>query len=197
MTTLSDVRDRVRKDLHDTDAGTYRWTDAQLDRHIDRALTELSEAMPQEKTATLATTAGSREVSLAGLDAIGVEAVEYPVGEYPPAYIGFGTWASALFLHVETAPTGANLKLYYRARHVLDGSGSTLSGQQADFVAMGAGGYAALEQAVYTTDHLNTGPNVPGEFRAWGETRLTAFRQLLMQFGRPARVRRRRLYTPA
>lgn len=60
--------------------------------HIDRALTELSEAMPQEKTATLATTAGSREVSLVGLDVMGVEAVEYPVGEYPPAYIGFGTW---------------------------------------------------------------------------------------------------------
>ena len=39
MTTLPDIRDRIRKDLHDT--SEERWTDAQLDRHIERALRDL------------------------------------------------------------------------------------------------------------------------------------------------------------
>src|SRR5215207_1269054 len=46
MITLSDIRTRVRKDLHDTDSGAYRWTDAQLDRHIERSLSDLSLACP-------------------------------------------------------------------------------------------------------------------------------------------------------
>ena len=197
MATLSDVRDRVRKDLHDTDAGSYRWTDAQLDRHIDHALGDLSQAMPREQKATLATVAGSREVSLAGLDVIEIAAVEYPLGEYPPSYPGYSSWAASLFLHLDEPPTGANLALFYFARHTLDGSGTTLSNQQLDFVAMGAAGYAALEQAVYNADRLTTAAGTPERFRAWGEARLTAFRQLLQQFGRPSRLRRRRLYRPA
>ena len=54
MTILSDIRTRIRKDLRDTDSLAYRWTDVQLDRHIERALNELSIAIPQEKLATIA-----------------------------------------------------------------------------------------------------------------------------------------------
>jgi len=36
MTTIADIRGRVRKDLGDTTAGAYRWTDDELDRHIER-----------------------------------------------------------------------------------------------------------------------------------------------------------------
>ena len=31
---LSEMRTIVRRDLHDEDAGNYRWTDDELDRHI-------------------------------------------------------------------------------------------------------------------------------------------------------------------
>jgi hypothetical protein len=198
MTTLGDVRTRIRKDLHDLDSAAYRWADSQLDRHIGRALDELSLAIPLEKTALIATTNGSRDLSLATLTGlIEVEAVEFPTGSFPPAYVESSRWADTITLDVDTPPTGANAKLYYTARHTLDTSGTTLPGHLEDLVAMGASAYAALEQGAYTIDRLNTGEQVSQEFEAWGRARLTAFAQLLHQYGRKNRVRGRRLFTPA
>ncbi|HZP26125.1 MAG TPA: hypothetical protein VFB90_03665, partial [Dehalococcoidia bacterium] len=59
---LSDMRTRVRRDLHDEDATAYRWTDSELDRHIDRALREFSLALPLEAKTTLTTSSGSRDL---------------------------------------------------------------------------------------------------------------------------------------
>ena len=198
-TTLTDVRDRIRKDLRDTDSANYRWPDTQLDRHIDHALNELSAAMPQEKTATLATTAGSRDLSLTSLtDLIAAETVEYPVGSFPPEYTPFATWATTLTIQSETTPSGASAKLFYTARHALDGSGTTLTSFQVDVLVTGAAAYAALEQSAYTADRLATGgAPVPGRYEAYARARLTAFHQLLFQYGRKNRVRARRAYVPA
>ena len=52
-TYLSDLRNQVRKDLHDEDSSGYRWTDAVLNRHIERALAELSAACPRTATTTI------------------------------------------------------------------------------------------------------------------------------------------------
>jgi hypothetical protein len=63
---------------------------------------------------------------------------------------------------------------------------------------MGASAYAALEQSVATIDGLNTGgPAVPDQFAASARARLTAFGQLLRQYGRANRVTSRRLVSPA
>ena len=81
---LPQMRARVRQDLHDEDSENYRWTDDELDRHIQHAVRELSLAVPQEAKATLTTTAGSRGLSVTSLsDLVSVEAVEYPVDKYP------------------------------------------------------------------------------------------------------------------
>ena len=91
---LPTMRTRVRRDLHDEDSQNYRWTDNELDRHIQRTLEEVSIASSREMKATLTTTADSRELSLATLtDLISIEAAEYPTGKYPPVYIGFSVWA--------------------------------------------------------------------------------------------------------
>ena len=85
---LSEMRDRLRTDLHDEDAANYRWTDAELDRHIDRSVREFSLALPLEATAALTTAADSRDLSIASLsDLVAIEAVEHPVGEYPPSFV--------------------------------------------------------------------------------------------------------------
>ena len=60
---LTEMRTIVRRDLHD-EVTPYRWSDAELDRHIAHALKELSEALPYEQTATKATTADSREIDI-------------------------------------------------------------------------------------------------------------------------------------
>jgi hypothetical protein len=199
MTTLSTVRTRVRKDLHDTDATAYRWTDAQLDRHIERALEEVSRAAPREQSAELATTAGSRDLSLASLTGlIDVEAVEYPAGRYPPARVGFSWWAATLALHTQPAPDGSDAKVHYTALHTLDDSGTTLPPHLVDLVAAGAGAYAATEYAAFAIDRLNTGGQAVAEqYAAWGRARLTAFGQLVRQHARARGLRPRRLYLPA
>jgi hypothetical protein len=192
MPTLDDVRNRVRNDLGDTDSASYRWDDAALDHHIGRALTELSLAMPRQLTATVATTPGSRELSLAGLDGlIEVESVEFPAGCFPPVQIGFGSWGGSLLLHTDDTPDGSDAVLHYAARHTLDASGSSLTTEQADLVAMGAGAYAALEQAIAVADTLSTDAHVSERFASWGRARQTAFHQLLIHYGRRRRVRQR------
>ncbi|MCK4581360.1 MAG: hypothetical protein KAU10_08405, partial [Dehalococcoidia bacterium] len=78
---LAEIRARVRQDLHDEDANNYRWTDEELNRHIQHAVRELSIAVPAEAKVTLYTTADSRELSISSLsDLVAIEAVEYPVG---------------------------------------------------------------------------------------------------------------------
>jgi hypothetical protein len=197
MTTLADIRARVRKDLHDDPE--ERWSDDQLDRHITRALADVSLAIPRELTADLATTPGSRDLSLAPLAGlIEVEAVEFPAGLFPPARVGFSRWAGTLTIHTERPPAGEDARLYYSAAHTLDGAGSTLPPEFEDILALGAGAYAALELASFTADRLNIGgPAVPERHAAWGRAAMTAFRQLLGQHGRRNAVRQRRLYTPA
>ena len=83
---LPSMRTRLRRDLRDTDPANERWPDGALDRHIERALRELSLAAPLETTATLGTVAGSRDLSVAALtDRVSIDDVEYPAGLYPPS----------------------------------------------------------------------------------------------------------------
>lgn len=199
MTTLPDIRTKVRQDLHDTDPGAYRWSDDQLDRHIAHALADLDLAMPREQSATIATTPGSRDLSLTSLTGlVEVESVEYPLGNYPPSYVRISRWDSTITLLVDSEPTGADAKVLYTARHELDDSGSTVPAAMEDALAMGAAGYAAIELANGTTDVLTTGgAGVNRDYAAWGQAWLTAFRQLLGQNGRKNAVRTKRMYVPA
>jgi len=199
MTTLADIRTRVRKDLHDTDAAAYRWTDSQLDRHIERALRDLSLAIPREASATIASTPGDRDLDISGLTGlVGIEAVEYPAGLFPPEYVRWSRWEETLQLLTPGAPDGSDARIYYTAAHELDSDSSTLPAVLEDVLATGAGGYAASEWAGYAADRLNTGGEAVAEqYAAWGRAALTAFRQLLHENSRKNAVRARRLYTPA
>lgn len=198
MTTLADVRARTRTDLHDDDA-PQRWSDEDLDRHIAHALAELSLAMPQELKATVATTPGSRELSVAALlGLIEVQRVEYPLDGFPPCLVRFTQWGETLLLDLGAAPDGGNATIDYTASHTLDDAGSTVPPRFEELLMMGAGAYAVLEQSVATINGLNTGgPAVPEQFAASARARLTAFGQLLKQYGRSNQVRSHRLVTPA
>lgn len=196
MSTLSDIRTRLRLDLGDTDS--LRWDDDALDRHIARALAELSLAIPRELTAVLATTAGSRELSLESLTAlVEVEAAEYPIDHFPPVYVRFATWESTLTLHTPTAPDGGDARLYYTAAHVLNDEGSTLPSTLEEVLLTGAAAYATLELASGTVEKLNLNGGTPETYAAQARARLTAFHQLLHTHGRKNSVRTRALYTPA
>lgn len=192
MTTLSDIRTMVRRDLHDTDDSAYRWDDDQLDRHIAHALADLSRHTPQELSANVETTAGSRDLSLADLDGLlEVERVEYPLDWYPPSLAPFERWGQTLTLRVDRAPTGGDARVFYTAAHVLDESSSTVPPEMESTLAMGAAAFAVLERAALTAESLNTGgETVPAHLTAWARAREVAFRQLLLAGSRCRRVRR-------
>ncbi|MDI6857082.1 MAG: hypothetical protein QME71_02065 [Dehalococcoidia bacterium] len=197
---LTEMRTMVRRDLHDEDPADYRWSDDELDRHIARALRELSLAIPLEAMATLTAAPDSRDVSLASLaDRVCVEAVEYPVGEYPPAYVGFSLWGDTLTLLVDSPPLAAHdVNVFYGKLHTLDESGSTLPPKLEEIVATGAVAYAALEWASFAVNRINVGgSDVWRSYHLLGQERLSAFAAALARHGRRSGVRSRRLYSAA
>jgi len=197
---LSEMRTRVRRDLHDEDPANERWTDDELDRHIERAVRELSLAISLEAKAVLATSEGSRDISLASLsDLVAVEAVEYPIDNYPPSYVPFSLWADTLTLLVNDTPPGdESVNIYYGKMHTLDATTSTIPPQLEELVANGAAAYAALEWASFATNRVNVGgQDVWRQYLAWGQERLAAFSRALAKHSRRNAVRVRRLYTPA
>jgi hypothetical protein len=195
---LTDMRALVRRDLHDEDASNYRWTDDELNRHIARAVKEFSEYIPYEQKATKATTSGSREVDIATVtDRIMVEAVEYPVNQFPRRYKPFSLWGDTLTLLGDEVPDGTNAYIYYGKLHTLDGDSATIPSHLEDLVAAGACGYAAVEWAMYAVNRVNVGGTAtPKEFLDWGNQKLKYFRQELRRLGRRNRVRISSLYKP-
>jgi len=148
----------------------------------------------QEKT--LPTTADSRVIDVSPLtDRVMVEAVEYPLGMFPPCYQRFALWGHALTLFGEETPDGSDCNVYYGMLHTLDGQGSTIPAKHEDLIATGAEGYAAVEWASYAINRVSLGgTTTPKEFLAWGNERLKQFRSELKRLGRRNQVRIRQLY---
>ena len=192
MTTLADVRQLVRTDLRDPAAAAARWSDAELDRHIARALAELSRAIPREAAVTVAIADGSREIAVSALPGfLAPEAVELPAGVAVP----FRVWAGAITL--ETPSRGERARVRYLAAHTLDASGSTVPAELEAALAGGAAGHAAIARAVHAIDRLGTGEDEAARFRVWGEGRLRAFRETLRERRRARPLGLGRLVPPA
>ena len=193
---LTEIRADVRKDLHDEDSSAYRWTDASLDRHIARAVTEYSVAAPLEQRTTLTTSAGSRDLSVSTLtNLIDIEAVEWPVGEFPPRRVGWSQWQQTITMDTVNAPSGVeNVYVYWLKHHTLDGSTSTVPMHHDELITCGAAGYAALDWTSYATNRLNIGSSdVWGRYKAFADERLRRFRAALARLGRANAVRVRRM----
>ncbi|OGO06288.1 MAG: hypothetical protein A2Z76_04725 [Chloroflexi bacterium RBG_13_56_8b] len=193
---LNTMRAIVRRDLKDEDAGNYRWSDDELNQHIAHALEEFSEAVPLPAKAVLPTTADSRVIDISPLtDRVMVEAVEYPLEQFPPSYPKFALWGHALTLFVDEAPDGENCQVYYGMLHTLNAEGSTIDTKHEDLVATGAEGYATVEWASYAINRVNIGGDrTPAEFLALGNEKLKQFKQELKRLGRRNKVRIRQLY---
>jgi hypothetical protein len=195
--TLAELRARVRRDLRDEDSGDYRWSDDELDRHIDHAVREFSQAVPREAAAELATTADSREVDISSLDdLVMIESVEYPLEQAPRCYRRFEVWGGTLVLLDGDLPDGSDCCVYYGGVHTLDGEGSSIPARFEDVVVAGAEGYSLLAWAAYTVNRTSVGgEKTAAEFTAQGRERLEYFRKELQRHGYRNRLRVRRFYT--
>jgi hypothetical protein len=195
---LGDMKTLVRRDLHDEDSENYRWTDDEIERHIARAVKEFSGAVPREQKTAKATTAGSREIDISTItDRVSVDAVEYPVDNYPPTYQRFSLWGDTLKLLGDEVPDGSDANIYYGKLHTLDVSSSTVPAIYEDLVAAGACGYAAVEWAIYAVNRVNTGGiTTSGDFLNWGKEKLSYFKRELNKAGNKNRIRVTSLYKP-
>ena len=197
---LPAMRSRLRRDLRDTDPSEERWSDDDLNRHVERALQELSLAAPLEATSALTTTAGSRDLSVGALsDRVSVDAVEYPTAQYPPSYVPFSVWADTLTMLIDGAPGASeSVTVYYSKLHSLSDAASSLPQALEDLVATGAGAYAALEWASFATNRVNVGGTETWRhYHVWAQEQLAAFARALAKHGRERHVRSRALYRPA
>ncbi len=196
---LPTMRTRVRRDLRDEDSANERWSDAELERHIERAVQELSLASPRESSVTLQTQAGSRELDVSTVtERVTIDAVEYPAGEYPPSYAQHSLWGDTLTLLVERLPgAGEDVVLNYSRLHTLDTTSSTLPEALEEVVATGAAAYAALEWSSYATNRVNVGgADTWRNYHTWAQERLAVFHKALAKHGRERRLRSRHLYVP-
>ncbi len=194
---LGDVRSIVRRELHDEDEENYRWSDNELNRHIARAVQELSEYYPRQQTADSATINGERAITLSLEGMITLDAVEYPIGLFPRQFQRFSLWNNILTLLGPQIPDGSDARLYYGIMHTLDEEGSSLAERFGQLVATGAEGFAAIEQAIYTVNRVTTGGSSSfNGFLQWGRERITCFRSELTRLSRRNRIRTGQLYVP-
>jgi hypothetical protein len=197
MTTIADMRDALRIELHDEDE--ERWQDDVLDRHLQRAARELAFVWPREQKSTLSTSAGSRDLSTSTLsDRVRILAVEYPVGQYPPAYVQFSHFGETLTLLTGQKPGDSeDVAVYWGSLHTLDSMTSTLPVPVEDAVITGASAFAAIEWASFATNRANvSGTQAVEDYLAWGERQLARFRELLLRFGDSGRLRSSRMFVP-
>ncbi len=196
--TLNEIRELVRYDLHDADNSDYRWTNEELERHIAHAVNELSEAIPLQTTAEIATIKGSREIDISTLSGvIIVQAAEYPVGRFPQSYQRFSVWGNTLTLLGNEIPDGNNIRIYYGKLHELGDTASTIPLHLDELLIAGACGFAAIELSSFAINRVNIGgSNTPHQFLVWGESKLTFFRKELKRMGSKNRIRVNRMYKP-
>jgi len=195
---LSTMRLNVRRDLKDEDAGDYRWTDDELDRHIAHAVLDVSQALPLETKSSgiVIPTPAAKDIDISSLtNRVNIDAVEYPVDEDPRRYRRYTVWGDTLTLLISDTPTqGEAVNVYYGKTHTLGGT-STIPTHLEDLVALGASAYAGMEWAAYAINNLNVGgETTPKEFLKWSQSKLDFYRSELKRYGRHSRIRVRQLY---
>ena len=193
---LSDMRTLVRRDLKDEDSSNYRWQDNEIDRAIGRAVAELSRYVPREMKATIATTAGSREIAMTSLtDRVSVDRVEFPVAETPRSFQRFTVYSETITLIGDVKGDGTNCYVYWGKVHTLDGSTSTIPSYLEDVLALGAAAYAVLSHTQYRTDTAGFGgERADTDYQSWGTVMLKEFKAQLKRFGRGRKLKISQFY---
>ena len=124
-----------------------------------------------------------------------VQAVEYPVDEFPSRYQQFSIWGDTLAIISGDEPDGSNCYIYYGKIHTIDDTVSTIPPKYEDLVATGAAGYSAVSLAAYAINKVSIGGTMtPKEYRSWGNERLRTFTDTLKRLGRRQRIRTQQLF---
>ena len=196
---LPTMRTNIRRDLHDEDPANYRWTNDEIDRHIQHAILDISQAVPLQSvddTLTIPNPA-SKDIDISSLTGlIMVDAVEYPVDSDPREYRRFAVWGTTLTLLIDDTVTAADpLTIKYSAVHTITAIACSLPTHLENLCAVGAGAYAGIEWASYAINQLNVGGEpTPTDYLKWAQDRLDYYQKELKRYGRQSRLKIARLF---
>ncbi len=192
---LTQMRDRVRQDLKDTDPANCIWTDAEIDGAIDRAVMEYSIHAPIEQQTDIATTSGNRELDISGLAGLlHIVSVEFPIGRKPPYMQHFERYAGRLYMEDEGSCQDARVR--WLKLHTLDADLTTIPPCHDEIIVLGATGYLAMSASACTVDRATiAGRWGTQNYRMWGKERLATCDKRLKQIARGNRVTRAALFT--
>ena len=197
MSTLSELRELVEQDVDD--AGNAVWTTAEIDRAIEKALSEYSRARPLQGDGTITLAADGREVSLSTLTGLTtVVRVWYPYTstdpEDPPQWRQWELWGSTLYvLDGDEPASGDVVRVYYHELHTIEDLNSatetTVPPEDEETVVLGAGGYAALEKARGSVGEAGVSTETPEHWLAWATGRINSFNVQLTEIRRQLLLR--------
>jgi hypothetical protein len=166
--TLTQATTNIRTDLNDLDNTNYRWLDTTIQREIDRAVAKYSAVSPVLTSTQLNVVAGSRIYPVPA-GAWWVDRVEFPVGNYPRAFVPFtlhpkSDGTSELELDLITAPqdTTQLIEIVYAGKHTLDTNGTTIPERHHDAIYLGAEAYLVQQWLGNVNDNFEY---VDGQFR--------------------------------
>jgi len=177
MTTLVTMRAAVRQDLRDTDAAGYKWTDEELDRHLQRALADYTQVAPLMATTTVVAGASASYDLSATPGWLWCERVEYPLDGRPRATVIFEEVVRGqVTLLDEALPSvGENVRFWYAKEHTLDAVSSTVPYEDEPLLVLGAVAYALLAYADYAIGRVGVSYRDPGDYRELGLAREQEF----------------------
>jgi len=189
---LATMRARVREDLQDEDDANYRWTNDQVDGAIERVVKEFSIVSPIQQQDDIATVESSRDIDISSLSGlVGVESVEFPIGENPSHYQKFRIWQDTIQMDDEGDGDDARVRWY--KEHTLAES-STIPTHLEEIIVLGATGYLAASASVYTVDKATiAGKWATINFLKWGEQRLERYEKNLKAL--KSRIISKKLYS--
>ncbi len=166
----------VARDLGDPEGNI--WTEDDLSRMLDHALSDLARVVGVEQTLDLPTT-GSIDYDLTAYPYVqSLVAVEWPLEQQPLATVQSVLWEGKLRLKWDEAPpAGQTMRLYYRTAYTVDESGSNVPAQLEEVVVTGARAYALLQQSVRTAETLNVDSWVSRRYELQLERAYDQFRE--------------------
>ena len=183
---LLDYRTRMRLELSDLNVET--WEDDILDQALRQALSDYTDASPDEAISTLAFASATREISVSSLARLlDVQRVWLPYTasdpENPPNWrTDFELWpGSILYIADNPKPANADVaRVWYTRRHIIDGldaqTTTTVKAEHENLLVIGGTSYAASARARGLAETINAEDNAYKQAAGFAFRRMNEFR---------------------
>lgn len=112
-TILAQLRKEVRRELNDTEASAYKWTNEEINQYIIQAIEDYSKHFPRDRSTTLTTVDEQRDYTLAG--AVKIKNVFY-LRDSVRYYLKPKEWKGGELELIDSTPTTFFDKLGVRVR---------------------------------------------------------------------------------